>query len=70
MRRLVIVVAVLVLSTGVAGGVIAASRSSDEAALAPTRSAADRTIERRVDRLLRKMTPVGGWAGSSVWWIR
>ena len=48
--------AVVALSAVVAGGVIAASRSSDEAALEPTRGAADRNIERKVDALVRKMT--------------
>jgi beta-glucosidase len=40
----------------VAGGVVAATRSDDESALAPTRQAADQGIERKVDKLLRKMT--------------
>ena len=39
-----------------AGGVVAATQSSDEAALAPNRGAPSRDIERRVDSLLRKMT--------------
>ncbi len=46
----------VVAATSLAGGVVAASRSSDEAALAPSRPAADRGVERRVDALLRKMT--------------
>jgi beta-glucosidase len=46
----------VVVATSLAGGVVAASRSSDEAALAPSRPAADRGIERRVDALLKKMT--------------
>jgi beta-glucosidase len=56
MRRLAIVVAVIALSAVAASGVIAASQSSDEAALQPTRSAADRNIEHRVDALVKKMT--------------
>jgi beta-glucosidase len=56
MRRVVVMMAVLTLSAVVASGVIAASRSSDEAALEPTRGAADRNIERKVDALVRKMT--------------
>jgi beta-glucosidase len=56
-RRLaVIVVAVAALSSGIAGAVVAGSRSSDEAALRPTRGAADRGIEQKVNRLLAKMT--------------
>ena len=47
---------VVALSSGVAGGVVAGTRSSDEAALAPARQEADRGIERRVDSLLRRMT--------------
>jgi beta-glucosidase len=56
MRRIAVMVAVVALSAVVASGVIAASRSSDEAALEPARSAADRNIEREVDALVRKMT--------------
>jgi beta-glucosidase len=48
--------AALVASTALAGGVVAATQSSDEAALAPSRGAADRGVERRVEALLRKMT--------------
>lgn len=55
-RRAAIAAAVLTLSSVIAGGVVAATQSSDEAALKPTRQAADRGIERRVDALLRKMT--------------
>jgi len=40
----------------VGGGVVAATQSSDEEALAPTRQPASKNIERRVDALLRKMT--------------
>jgi beta-glucosidase len=56
MRRGAIAATVIALSAGAAGGVVAASRPSDEAALRPTRTAADRSVESRVDALLRKMT--------------
>jgi beta-glucosidase len=55
-RRAAIAVTVVALSSGIAGGVVAGTRSSDEAALAPARQQADRGIERRVDRLLHRMT--------------
>src|ERR687896_2005281 len=55
-RKVAIAAAVLVASTAAAGGVVAATQSSDEAALAPARQEADRSIERDVDRLLRRMT--------------
>src|SRR5215212_324989 len=48
--------ATVIASTAVAGGVVAATQSSDEAALAPNRGAPSRAVERRVDRLLGKMT--------------
>jgi beta-glucosidase len=50
------VATIVALSMLVAGGVVAATQSSDEAALQPTRQAANRGIERKVDDLLRKMT--------------
>src|SRR4051794_4884940 len=55
--RLVAVGAV-VLAVGAAGsgGVMAATRSSDEVALQPARRPADRATERRVNALLRRMT--------------
>jgi beta-glucosidase len=55
-RKAALAAAVLVASTGVAGGVVAAPRASDEAALAPARQPADRSIERKVERLLDQMT--------------
>jgi beta-glucosidase len=55
-RRAAIAAVVVVLSSMVAGGVLAATRSDDESALAPTRQAANQGIERKVDKLLRKMT--------------
>ena len=44
------------VSAAVAGGVVAATQPSDEAALAPNRGTPSRDVEKRVDRLLRKMT--------------
>jgi beta-glucosidase len=55
-RRAAIAVTVVTLSSAVAGGVVAGTRSSDEAALAPARHAADRGIEQKVESLLRRMT--------------
>ncbi len=55
-RRAAIVTTIVVLSMLVAGAVVAATRSTDEAALQPTRQPADRGIEHRVGNLLRKMT--------------
>ena len=55
-RRAATVIAVVALSTAVTGGVVAATRSSDEAALQPTRQTADQNVERRVDKLLARMT--------------
>jgi beta-glucosidase len=49
-------VPVLVLVLAAAGGVVAATQSGDERALQPTRQAADRAIEARVNRLLARMT--------------
>jgi beta-glucosidase len=50
------VAAIVVLSSLVAGGVLAATRSSDESALQPTRQAASQSVERKVSALLGKMT--------------
>jgi beta-glucosidase len=50
------VVTIVALALLGAGTVIAATRSSDETALQPARHAASRTIERRVNALLRRMT--------------
>jgi len=55
-RRVLAGLVTVVASTAVAGGVVAATQSTDEAALAPNRGAPSRDIEKRVDRLLRKMT--------------
>src|SRR4051794_23155944 len=55
-RRVAIAAAVIVSISIVATGVIAATQSSDEAALTPTRPPASRSIERKVDSLVRQMT--------------
>jgi beta-glucosidase len=55
-HRAAIAGTVIAVSAAAAGGVVAATQSSDEVALQPTRQAADRGIERRVDDLLRRMT--------------
>ena len=55
-RRASVVATIVALSMLVAGGVVAATQSSDESALAPARHSADRGIERKVDSLLSKMT--------------
>ena len=47
----------VVASAAVAGGVVASTQSSDEAALAPNRGAPSRDIEKRIDKLLKKMRP-------------
>ncbi|HEV8166815.1 MAG TPA: hypothetical protein VGR74_20635, partial [Actinomycetota bacterium] len=46
----------LVLVLAAAGGVVAATQSSDEQALQPTRQQADQAIESRVNDLLSRMT--------------
>ncbi len=55
-RRVGIVLATVVFGTALAGGVVAATQSSDEAALQPSRGAASRDVERRIDKLMKKMT--------------
>src|SRR5436190_8492669 len=54
--RASIVVAALAVVFAIAGVVVAATQSSDEEALAPTRPPADRSIETKVSDLLSKMT--------------
>jgi beta-glucosidase len=54
-RRAAIVVSIAALSSATAAAVVA-TRSSDEKALQPTRQAADRQIESRVNDLLARMT--------------
>ena len=56
LRTAAIVATIVTVGLLVAGGVVAASRSSDETALQPTRHAASQSIERRVNNLLAKMT--------------
>ncbi|MCW3067324.1 MAG: beta-glucosidase BglX [Solirubrobacterales bacterium] len=55
-RKLAIAAAIVVLSSLAAGGVIAATRPSDDSALAPTRAPASQGVERKIDALLSKMT--------------
>jgi beta-glucosidase len=55
-RKAAVAVSIAVFSSAAAGGVVAATRSSDEEALRPARQAADRSIETRVNRLLARMT--------------
>jgi beta-glucosidase len=55
-RRAGIVATTVALCSLLVGSVLAASQSSDESALQPTRQAASQNIERRVDNLLRQMT--------------
>jgi beta-glucosidase len=55
-RRATIALSILVLGAAVTGGVVAATQSSDEQALQPTRQAASPTVEARVNRLLGQMT--------------
>jgi beta-glucosidase len=54
--RASVAVPVLALVLAVAGGVVAATQSSDEQALQPTRQPADQAIESQVSDLLSKMT--------------
>jgi beta-glucosidase len=54
--RTSVAIPVLVLVLAAAGGVVAATQSSDEQALQPTRSPADQAIEAKVNDLLSKMT--------------
>jgi beta-glucosidase len=55
-RGVAIGAAALALSAGATGGVVAATQSSDDAALRPTRQPASWSIERKVDALVNKMT--------------
>jgi beta-glucosidase len=56
-RRAAIGVTVVVLSSLVGGGVIAATRpSDDDSALQPARQPGDPGVERRIDQLISKMT--------------
>jgi beta-glucosidase len=51
-----IVLTLAAVGAAAAGGVVAGTQSSDEAALEPIREQADGSIERRVSRLLSRMT--------------
>ncbi len=55
-RRMLAGLVTIVASTAIAGGVVASTQSTDEAALAPNRGGPNRHIEKRVHSLLRKMT--------------
>jgi beta-glucosidase len=56
-RRAAVGAVAIALSMGAAGGVVVAgTQSSDERALKPARQSADRSVERRVNRLLARMT--------------
>jgi beta-glucosidase len=55
-RRVALAGVIAVLSLLTAGGVIAATRPRDDDALKPTRQPASRSIEKRVNALLAKMT--------------
>ena len=55
--RIVAALLAVGVSAVVAGGVVAGTQSSDEAALQPARHGGSQDVERQVDRLLRKMTP-------------
>ena len=55
-RRALIALSILVLGAAVTGGVVAATQSSDEQALQPTRQAASPTVDARVNNLLAHMT--------------
>src|SRR6478736_4496410 len=55
-RGVAIGAAALALSAVAAGGVVAATQSSDDAALTPTRQPANQGIEHKVDALVKKMT--------------
>jgi beta-glucosidase len=54
--RASIATVLVAVGAAAAGGVVAATRSSDEAALQPIRQPADRSIESRVNSLLSQMT--------------
>ena len=57
-RRRTVAIGATIVAIGslVAGALAGVTRSSDETALQPTRQAADKGVERRVNDLLRKMT--------------
>jgi beta-glucosidase len=55
-RKAAVAVVTAAATIGAAGGVVAATRSSDEAALQPTRRPADQAIEKKVDALVADMS--------------
>jgi len=55
-RRAAIAVAAILAISGAGAGVLAATQSTDEQALAPTRGPANRSIEWKVNRLVHRMT--------------
>src|SRR5215213_9044613 len=55
-RRVAVALTVVGLSCGAAAGVVAATQPSDEAALAPSRTAPSSVVEKKVSALLAKMT--------------
>jgi len=55
-RRAAIAVAATLAISGAGAGVLAATQSSDEEALTPARVPADRSIERKVNKLVHRMT--------------
>jgi beta-glucosidase len=55
-NRLAAVAGAAVLCTAATTGVVAGTRSADEAVLTPTRTAASASVESRVDALLKRMT--------------
>src|SRR5690349_3858219 len=54
-RGILLGASAVALSSLAAGGVVAATRSGDDGALAKTRPSADQNVERKVDQLLRRM---------------
>ncbi len=56
LRMAAITAAIVAAGSATVGGVVAGTRSSDEAVLQPTRHAPDRSIEGRVNALLAQMT--------------
>src|SRR3954470_23992896 len=55
-RKLAVALTVATLSCGAAAGVVAATQSSDETALAPARTAPSSVVEKKVSALLAKMS--------------
>src|SRR5690349_6472665 len=55
-RRVATGAAFVVLASTATGTVVAATRASDEVALAPVRATASQNVERRINELMAKMT--------------